>query len=94
LNNHMKTLRDYQNSALKQTYASLRKNRKVILQLPTGSGKSHIAAALMEHGLQHGKRIAFLVDRIVLGDQITDRLFEAGLPISVLQGSHPMYNPS
>jgi DNA repair protein RadD len=94
MNQHMTTLRDYQNSALKQTYASMRLHRKTILQLPTGSGKSHIAAALMEHALQNNKRVAFLVDRIVLGDQITDRLFEAGLPISVMQAQHPMYNPN
>ena len=94
MNQHIKTLRGYQNDALVQTYASLRSNRKVMLQLPTGAGKSHIAAALMEHGLQNGKRIAFLVDRIVLGDQISDRLFEAGLPISIMQANHPMYNPN
>jgi DNA repair protein RadD len=94
MNQHMKTLRGYQNDSLKDTYASLRSNRKVMLQLPTGSGKSHIAAALMEHALQHDRKVAFLVDRIVLGDQIIDRLFKAGLPISVQQGNHPMYNPS
>jgi superfamily II DNA or RNA helicase len=47
----------------------------------------------MEHALAKGRRMAFLVDRIVLGDQMIDRLWEAGLPISVMQGSHPMFNP-
>jgi DNA repair protein RadD len=94
MNKHMKTLYPFQNQSLKDVYASLRKNRKVMLQLPTGAGKSHIAAALMEHALQKGRRVAFLVDRIVLGDQISDRLIKAGLPVSILQASHPMYNPA
>jgi DNA repair protein RadD len=94
MNKHIETLRDYQNETIKKVYASLRTNRKVMLQLPTGSGKSHIAAAIIEHALQNNKRVGFLVDRIILGDQITDRLVKAGLPVSVVQSSHPMFNPS
>lgn len=94
MNKHLKSLRGYQASAIRSTYNSMRNHRTTMLQLPTGSGKSHIAAAIMEHGLANNKRMAFLVDRIVLSDQIFDRLFEAGLPISVMQGDHPMYNPS
>ena len=93
MNKHISTLRPYQDQAVKNVYASMREHRKTLLQLPTGAGKSHIAAAIMEHALQNDRRVNFLVDRIVLGDQMIDRLWEAGLPISVMQGSHPMYNP-
>jgi superfamily II DNA or RNA helicase len=93
MNKHISTLRPYQNRAIRDTYESMRQNRTTLLQLPTGSGKSHIAASVIEHGLQNGKRIGFLTDRIVLSDQIFDRLYEAGLPVSVLQGNHPMYRP-
>lgn len=89
-----KTLRPYQSKAIRETYASMRSNRRTMMQLPTGAGKSFIAESIMEHGLKHGRRIAFLVDRIVLSDQIFDSLFESGLPISVMQGDHPMFNPS
>lgn len=93
MNKHLTTLRDYQSRAIKQTYDSMRKHRTTMLQLPTGAGKSHIAAAIMEHALKNDRRVAFLVDRIVLSDQILDRLFNAGLPISVMQADHPMYSP-
>lgn len=94
MNEHIKSLYPFQNRAVKAVYGSMRDHRTTMLQLPTGAGKSHIAAAIMEHGLQHDKRINFLVDRIVLTDQMYDRLWQSGLPVSVMQASHPMYNPS
>lgn len=64
-----------------------------MLQLPTGAGKTHIAAAIFEHGLQHGKRIGFIVDRLTLADQITERLWEHGIPFGVVQGDDPRFRP-
>jgi superfamily II DNA or RNA helicase len=57
-------LRDYQSSAIQKVYSSLRVNKSVMLQMPTGSGKTHVAMEIIKHGLKHGKRIAFCVDRI------------------------------
>jgi DNA repair protein RadD len=94
MNQHLTTLRDYQKDVITRTYESMRSHRKTMLQMATGSGKSHVAAAIMEMGLAKGKRIGFLIDRIVLGDQITDRLFSSGLPVSVVQGQHPLWNPN
>jgi DNA repair protein RadD len=87
-------LRPYQNSAIRKVYASLRENRSCILQLPTGSGKTHCAAAVIQHGLAHGKRIAFFVDRLTLLDQTTDKFIEMGIPVGVVQAGHPMFNPA
>jgi superfamily II DNA or RNA helicase len=94
MNKHIQMLRPYQNRAIKQVYESMRTYRTTALQLPTGSGKSVIAGAILEHALQHNKRVNFLVDRIVLSDQMYQRLRDAGLPVSVMQASHPLYNPS
>ena len=66
----------FQDQSIRLLYASLRVNKSVILQQPTGSGKSHVALKIIQHGLKHGKRIAFCVDRITLLDQTIDLFIE------------------
>ena len=87
-------LRDYQSGAIGKVYASLRQHRSCILQMPTGSGKTHVAMEIIKHGLKHGKRIAFCVDRITLLDQTVDKFIEHGIQIGIVQGNHPMANPA
>ncbi len=87
-------LRDYQSSAIQKVYSSLRVNKSVMLQMPTGSGKTHVAMEIIKHGLRHGKRIAFCVDRITLLDQTLDKFIEHDIPIGVVQGDHPLTNHS
>ena len=91
---HLNGLRDYQVKAVRETYASLRKNRGTMLQMPTGSGKTHVSMSMIKHGLKHDKRIVFGVDRLTLLDQTLDAFYENGIPIGVVQGNHPMENPS
>ena len=85
-------LRDYQSRAIGGVYESLRTHDRTMLQMPTGSGKTHVAMAMIEHGLKHGRRINFCVDRITLLDQTLDKFVEAGFPIGVFQGQHPLWN--
>jgi DNA repair protein RadD len=87
-------LREYQSNAIGKVYQSLRKHRSCILQMPTGSGKTHVAMEIIRHGLKHGKRIAFCVDRITLLDQTLDKFVEEGFQIGVMQGQHSMTNAS
>jgi DNA repair protein RadD len=87
-------LRDYQSRSVRDVYASLRQNKSCVLQLPTGAGKTHVAMAIIKHGLRHGKRINFLVDRLTLLDQTTDQFVENGIPFGVVQGMHPLQNLS
>ena len=82
----------YQKTAIRDVYASLRVNKSVILQMPTGSGKTHVAMDIIQHGLKHGKRIAFCVDRITLLDQTVDKFIENGIHLGIMQGDHPMRN--
>jgi superfamily II DNA or RNA helicase len=86
-------LRPYQNQAIRDTYAALHEHNRVMLQLPTAAGKTHIAMAIIKHGLRHGKRIAFCVDRLTLLDQTLDAFIANGIPVGVVQGGHPMYSP-
>lgn len=62
--------------------------------MPTGSGKTHVAMEIIHHGLRHGKRIAFCVDRITLLDQTLDKFAENGIKFGVVQGEHPLWNPT
>lgn len=87
------SLRPYQREAITNTYAAMRDNQSVMLQLPTGSGKTHIAIDIIKQGLKQGRRINFCVDRLTLLDQTVDKFFESGLPVSVYQSCHSLYRP-
>ena len=65
-----------------------------MVQAPTGSGKTKIAAALAESAIRKGNRVGFLVPRISLIDQTASSFHAEGLTdIGVVQGDHPAYNP-
>ena len=85
-------LRDYQIDAITKVYAELKIHQSVILQMPTGSGKTHVAKSIIKHGLMHGKRICFCVDRITLLDQTIDVFIDDQIKLGVVQGDHPMSN--
>ena len=87
-------LRDYQAGAIRQVYGSLRSHPATMLQMPTGSGKTHVAMDIIKHGLKHDRRIMFGVDRLTLLDQTLDKFYEEGIPFGITQGNHPMSNPS
>ncbi len=87
-------LRDYQSEAIQRTYASLRDNQSTIIQMPTGSGKTHVAMGITKQGLKHGRRIAFAVDRLSLLDQTIERFESQGIEVGVMQGIHPKFKPS
>jgi DNA repair protein RadD len=72
-------------------------HKRPILQSPTGSGKTVLAAALVEGALRKGNRVAFTVPRLSLIDQTRDRFVEEGIPpsaIGVIQRDHPETDPS
>ena len=87
-------LREYQHDAILKTYQSLRQHKSCILQMPTGSGKTHVAMAIIKHGLKNDRRIMFGVDRLTLLDQTLDKFYEEGIPFGVIQGDHPMFDAS
>lgn len=66
--------------------------KRLILQAATGVGKTIIAAKIIESALQKGKRVIFVVDRIVLANQTSDVLLRYGVPHGVLQGKNDRFD--
>ena len=74
-------LRSYQRQAISSLADAIRRgHRRVVLQAPTGSGKTVIGAALLQGALEKGRRALFSAHRLELVDQPYRKLVEAGLP--------------
>src|SRR3984957_10110597 len=65
--------------------------KRIVLQAPTGAGKTLLAAAIVEGALKKGNRIAFVVPMITLIDQTVEKLWEEGIKdVGVIQANHAM----
>ena len=60
-----------------------------LLCLPTGSGKTSVAAEIIRSAVAKGHRCIFLVHRAELVDQAVDRLAEFGVPAGRIHAGHP-----
>ena len=77
----MTGLRDYQQKLLGQAVDTLiPSGARVILQLPTGGGKTHIAGALLRRWMYNGHKAVWLTHRTELAEQTRQMLAEAGVP--------------
>jgi DNA repair protein RadD len=82
-------LRDYQVEAVQQLRAGiLDGHRKQVLMSPTGSGKTEIACYMLAQAAEKRSRALFIVDRVVLVDQTSERLDRYGIGHGVLQAGH------
>lgn len=87
-------LRDYQADAIESLRLNIRQGIKnQVLASPTGSGKTVIAAYLVDECLKKGKRAIFIADRIALIDQTSKTFDQYGIPHGVLQAQHWRYRP-
>lgn len=87
-------LRPHQHSAIAGVKRSmLAGNRRIVIQLPTGAGKTRTAAEIVQGALAKGNRVCFTVPAISLIDQ-TVAAFEAEgiFDIGVIQADHPRTN--
>lgn len=85
----MMELRPYQEDAIvlvKQSLAS--GNKRVILTLATGGGKSAICESIIAGAIKKRKRVMFLVNRVQLADQMSSHLVRAGVSHGVIQGGN------
>jgi superfamily II DNA or RNA helicase len=83
-------LRDYQSKAIEELRALIRRGqRRLLLVAPTGSGKTTVAAAMIEGAVQRGKRIIFLAHRSELIDQCSARLTGLGVEHGIIMANHP-----
>ena len=86
-------LRDYQVKAVHDTRRAASKG-SVILQLPTGAGKTVVAGDMIKRALSKGKKAAFLVPYISLVDQTWQSFVKQGIrDIGVVQADHMLYDP-
>jgi len=84
-------LRPHQSNAIQMLRQSLGQGfTKVVLQAPTGFGKSITAAKIIESALSKGKRVMFTVPRLTLVDQTVLEFEREGINhIGVIQSNHP-----
>jgi superfamily II DNA or RNA helicase len=85
-------LKPLQKLILSEVRREFHSTKRLVLQAATGLGKTIIAAKIIENALAKGKRVIFIVDRIVLANQTSDVLLRYGIPHGVLQGKNPRFD--
>lgn len=87
-------LRDYQFASVDGLRAGIRGgHRKQVLMAPTGAGKTEIASYMLDEARAKSSRALFIVDRVVLVDQTSQRLDQYGIPHGVIQADHWRHRP-
>jgi DNA repair protein RadD len=67
--------------------------RRLMIQAPTGFGKTLVAAALASNALSTGKRLIFTVPALSLIDQTVEKFYAEGVrDVGVIQGDHVLTN--
>lgn len=88
-------LREYQSDAVERARDAIRGGaRNILICAPTGSGKTVMAAHLIDESQAKGRRSAFVVDRISLIEQTSDTFDRYGIEHGVVQASHWRFKPS
>lgn len=93
----LRTLRPHQQTGLDGLLQSVQQGlTRPLLAAPTGYGKTEVAAHLIAHARNNGRRIAFVVPALSLVDQTFDRLRGNGFDptdMGVMQADHPWRRP-
>lgn len=87
-------LRDYQMESVVRARAGVQAGRrKQILMAPAGAGKTEIACYMMQEAARKFSRAMFIVDRVVLVDQTSERLDRYEIPHGIIQAGHWRFRP-
>lgn len=87
-------LRSSQGLALDKTRDLMRSGlRAGVIAAPCGFGKSVVACALIESAVAKGKRVWFGVDRQILVNDMSAKLFSFGISHGVIMSGHPNFRP-
>lgn len=76
---------DFQQELVDRTRASISKHKNVLLQAPTGAGKTRIAAHIIDSAIRRGKRVFFNCHRVELVDQTVNTLKSHDITPSIIQ---------
>lgn len=82
-------LRDYQENLITEARAAMRAGfRRPLLVLPTGGGKTVVAARIILGAVERGKRVVFLAHRKELIDQASKKLDALGVDHGIVMANH------
>jgi len=87
-----KELRPYQEECLQAIRDTVKQRvYRLVVQAPTGSGKTLVAATIVEGARSKGNRLTFCVPAIQLIDQAVEMFYSEGIKdIGVIQADHAM----
>jgi superfamily II DNA or RNA helicase len=90
----VKELRPYQEDALQAIRQTVGQGvKRLVCQSPTGSGKTLLAATIVDGALRKGNRLCFTVPAIDLVDQTVEMFYAQGIKdVGVIQADHRMTN--
>lgn len=88
----MAELRPYQETALQDIRATVGNGvRRLVVQAPTGAGKTLLAAAIAHGAQSKGNRLAFIVPAISLVDQTVQMFWDEDIrDVGVIQANHQL----
>jgi DNA repair protein RadD len=86
-------LRPHQKEVIEKLEEGFKTHTRQVLCAVTGFGKTECAMAIMQEAAKQGKRVAMVLDRIVLVEQTSLRLSKYGIPHGVMQSGHWRYRP-
>lgn len=88
------TLRPHQERAISEIRLAIAAgDRRIMLQAPTGAGKTKMAADLVEEARALGWRVIFVVPALSLIDQTVERFYAEGIrDVGVIQANHHLTN--
>lgn len=86
-------LRPYQEQAIADVYSEWRSgHNSVLLQMPTGAGKTKTLAQIVQHGVERDRRIFVLAHRAELVEQLHTTLKEYGVNAGIVKSGYPLRN--
>ena len=89
----MLKLRKHQIEVIEALNEGFKTHQRQILCAVTGFGKTECAMAIMQEAAKEGKKVAMVLDRIVLVEQTSIRLSKYQIPHGVMQSGHWRYRP-
>jgi Rad3-related DNA helicase len=86
INGQIKSLWPIEEEVLKKYSSELKDEKRLALELPTGSGKSIISLLILESWRRGGKRVALLTSSLALADDMKRRCDDLGIENVVITG--------